>query len=228
MIKEILKIFEKHSTLQKVEHTFDEMLALAKDMFSKATSPLDSAPADEDLRTYLWEKDEEINKLESEIRRRLYTHLVVGKCATSDLSSVMAFMSLVKDAERLGDFCKNIFRVLRAANGPEKPEAQANLLKMRKNILKQFDNIREVLKSDDQKRTLEIVDLSKRDQQRCQTNIDNLIMGDTEASDCNNPVACALLFRFFKRVLSHQINIATSVYLPLDKLDFFDEPAPVD
>ncbi len=227
MIKEILKIFEKHSTLQKVEFTFDEMLVLARDMFFKATTPLESAPADENLRTYLWEKDEEINKLESTIRRRLYTHLVVGKCATSDLSSVMAFMSLVKDAERLGDFCKNVFRVLRSMKEEEKPDAKEKLLKLRKNILKQFDNIREVLQSDDQKRTLEIVNLSKRDQQRCQTYIKSLIEG-TDEVDCTNAVACALLFRYFKRVLSHQINIATSVYLPLDKLDFFDEPMPED
>ena len=39
-----------------------------------------------------------------------------------------------------------------------------------------------------------------------------------------NATAGALTCRYFKRITSHAANIATSLVMPVDKLDFFDEP----
>ena len=38
-----------------------------------------------------------------------------------------------------------------------------------------------------------------------------------------NLAGVALTARYFKRVASHAANIVTSIVMPLDKLDFFDE-----
>jgi len=35
--------------------------------------------------------------------------------------------------------------------------------------------------------------------------------------------ATALTYRYFKRIVSHSMNIITSVVMPFDKTDFFDE-----
>jgi phosphate uptake regulator len=40
-----------------------------------------------------------------------------------------------------------------------------------------------------------------------------------------NAVAVAIIIRFFKRVAAHLGNICTSVVMPIDKLDYFDESA---
>jgi len=39
-----------------------------------------------------------------------------------------------------------------------------------------------------------------------------------------NPTGRALAYRYFKRVVSHAANVVTSIVMPLDKLDYFDEP----
>ena len=39
----------------------------------------------------------------------------------------------------------------------------------------------------------------------------------------NEAVCFALIARYFKRIMAHLVNIATSVVLPLSDLDYFDE-----
>jgi hypothetical protein len=44
---------------------------------------------------------------------------------------------------------------------------------------------------------------------------------------CFDVAANPLAYRYFKRVISHSMNIATSIFMPLDKIDFMDEkPRP--
>ncbi|KPK44348.1 MAG: hypothetical protein AMJ65_03220, partial [Phycisphaerae bacterium SG8_4] len=51
------------------------------------------------------------------------------------------------------------------------------------------------------------------------------IVADVARSDLsvNEAVCLALVARHFKRIVSHLVNIATSVVLPLSDLDYFDE-----
>ena len=39
-----------------------------------------------------------------------------------------------------------------------------------------------------------------------------------------NAAVTVLAYRYFKRVISHIGNVVTSLVVPLDKLDYFDEP----
>jgi len=223
MIKEILELFKGNSALDEIETNLVTMLEIASDMFNKVTEAFETGKLDTELKTYLWNRDEEINQLDQKIRRRLFTHLLVGNCKQGDVSSVLAFMTVVKDAERLGDFMKNIYRVLETNFQPEKEDANEKLLRLRRHINKQFGNIKVVLKSNDEKRALEIVEMSRRDQDTCKATIADLIRGDNSNFDCLNPVSCALLMRYFKRVLSHQINVAMAIYMPLDRLDTYSD-----
>ena len=45
--------------------------------------------------------------------------------------------------------------------------------------------------------------------------------------DVNEAVCFALIARYFKRIMAHLVNIATSVVLPLSDLDYFDEKRDV-
>ncbi len=220
MFREILEIFRRHTTLDEIENEFDQMLEIAKVMFQNATAPIAGEDAEPDIRSFIKEHDMKINRIEQGIRRKIYTHLVVS--GTADLAPALAFMNIVKDAERLGDFVKNIYEVIHRSRLQEEPQLE-KILRLRRHILLQFDNIREVLKVHDDLRAKQIVELSKKDQAECDGYIFSLVEGSNELIECKNPVACALIFRFFKRVLSHLVNIATAVYMPIDKLDVFDE-----
>ena len=222
MFKEILEIFKRHSALDEIGQDFIEMLRISEEMFVEATKCMESGQPDPAVADYLKQRDVKINELEQQIRRRLYTHLLVS--GTADLSPALAFMSIVKDAERLGDFTKNIFSTLHRAKSIAPEPCHEIKIRMRNHIIKQFKNIQQVIASHNEEQAREIVALSRRDQAECDQYIWALVEGKNDLIACNNPVACALLFRFFKRVLSHLVHIATSVYMPLDKLDVFDEP----
>ena len=40
----------------------------------------------------------------------------------------------------------------------------------------------------------------------------------------SDAVARALYFRFLKRITAHVMNFLTSLVLPIDRLDYYDEP----
>jgi phosphate uptake regulator len=43
----------------------------------------------------------------------------------------------------------------------------------------------------------------------------------------DDPATLVLCYRYFKRIVSHCRNVATSIFMPLDKIDYFDEnPRP--
>ena len=214
MFSKILEIFRKHSALDEVEKKLDEMLEIASDIFNKATEALETGTIGADYGEYIWKRDRKINGIEQEIRRRLYTHLVIS--GTADLYPAMAFLRVVQDAERCGDYVKNLFSVIEAMTEPETGETAEKLLRLRRHTIKQFQNIREVLKNNDEKLAQKIVEFSRRDQDECEQNILNMIRKEDEDIRCNNPVAAALSFRYYKRLLSHLIHIAQAMYMPLD------------
>ena len=222
MFKEILDLFKRHSALDAIEEDFLSMLDIARDMFERATEPMVTGVVASETEAYVTGRDAKLNELEQSIRRRLYAHLLVS--GTADLHPSMAFMSIVKDAERLGDYSKNIHAAVRRMKTANPAPSPAPKLRLREHILLQFTNIRKAVADHDEQKAREIVVLSKRDQAECDQYIWALIEGRNEEVGSENPVASALLFRFFKRMLSHLVNIGTSVYLPLDKLDAFDEP----
>jgi hypothetical protein len=53
----------------------------------------------------------------------------------------------------------------------------------------------------------------------CDSQVSRIISG----GECKSPAVFVLLFRFFKRIVRHLTNIVSSVVMPIDKLDYFDE-----
>ena len=45
----------------------------------------------------------------------------------------------------------------------------------------------------------------------------------SDSSGSRHAVAAALGYRYVKRVMAHGMNIVSSVFMPVDKLDYFDE-----
>ena len=53
----------------------------------------------------------------------------------------------------------------------------------------------------------------------CDAGVDRML-----ALEGVNPAVSLLCFRYFKRVAGHASNIVSSIFMPIDMLDFFDEP----
>jgi phosphate uptake regulator len=63
--------------------------------------------------------------------------------------------------------------------------------------------------------------------QWCQPNWMGKELAKSEMS-VNEAVCFTLIARYFKRIVAHLVNIATSVVLPLSDLDYFDEKRTIE
>ena len=105
MLKKFLELFHKESQLSQAFERSREMLRVDKEMFEEASRSLRERD-DARLEIDIYAKDQLINAYEREVRRKVFTHLVVS--GDSDLHAGLVLASVVIDIERIGDYTKNI------------------------------------------------------------------------------------------------------------------------
>jgi len=218
IFQQLINFWKGDSGLKNIFSKFDDMMIIAKEMFEKATnnvfSPSDDLNA-ESRELVKW--DGRINALQQSIRRDVVLHITVK--GSKDTLPCLLLMSLVKDAERLGDYAKNIMEVAERYHDFEKDNYFETLKIMRGDILKWFDETKIAFDNTDAKHAQITREKAYESEKEC----DRIAWEMMEKTDKKDNVAIALLFRFFKRIAAHLDNIATSVIVPIDKLDYHDE-----
>jgi phosphate transport system protein len=99
--------------LEHIEEVLQRMFADDRHAFDLAMSALLGGAAPKSVGTELRATDHQVNEAEREIRRELVVHASVH--GGVDTPSVLVYMSIVNDVERIGDYAKNIFDL--AADG---------------------------------------------------------------------------------------------------------------
>ena len=218
IIKQLINFWRDDSALKGMFSEFNEMLVIAKDMFERVTKNLFDPSKDMEAESKEVVKlDGRLNALQQIIRRDIVMHITVQ--GSKDILPCLLLMSIVKDAERLGDYAKNILEIGERFKNFEKGEYFDKLKSMQKNIILWFDETKTAFAEIDEKRASETQQKFFGYEKEC----DRIAWELINTQDKKDAVALALLFRFFKRILAHLGNICTSVTMPLDKLDYYDE-----
>ena len=110
MLKNLIDAFRSGDPLSEMLQKFNTMLDKAEWVFAQTAPEKIKAANVQDLYESIYANDRQINELERAIRYRILSHLTVNP--GEDASSCMMLMVVIKDAERIGDYCKNIFEVL--------------------------------------------------------------------------------------------------------------------
>jgi len=200
---------------EEIQRRFSQMLEDGRHIFDAASNALIGGTDPDVIREDLFGTDSRINHTEQQIRRMIVVHGTVH--GASHFPSLLVLMSVAKDAERIGDYAKNIFDL--AVERPSfSDEQRAELIDIKDKISKLLVRARHLYESEDKASARaflsecdELEDACDAGMKRCLTALENTTV-------------VALSFRYFKRVISHASNIVTSLVMPLDKLDFFDEP----
>ena len=103
MWSDIVSLFKGVGLCQEA---FDEsllMLAESQSMFGDCVAALH---AEGSLVADIYERDQQINRYERSVRRKIVTHMSVS--AKPDINMGLVLTSLVVDIERIGDYTKNI------------------------------------------------------------------------------------------------------------------------
>ena len=219
MFKNLISFWKGKDFLTKVLEDFKKMLDDTKYMFESVCRTLIEGKADPGLKEKTYEVDKKVNLLEKEIRKRIVEHLSIQPSADVPVSLVL--MSVVKDAERIGDYCKNLLEVISLLKKPlERRRFEELFDRLDEKILEEFEKTQKAFIESDEALAREILYLEREVTKDCDNIVKKLATSDFST---NKAVCLTLLARYFKRIAAHLANIATSVILPVSDLDFFDE-----
>jgi len=216
VIRTLLYALRAGSSLRDVKEDFCSMLSDTEHMFRAVTDVLLGKAEPETIRDGIYTKDREVNRKEQDIRRRLVGHLVLSRMV--DAPACLVFMSVAKDVERIGDYCKNILEV---APFYSIPGAEARyalpLQEIREQLAELFQKAGKAFTESDESLAEKVLRTHEVIAKKCDMLIGQVLNDTLPAREA---VSTALLSRYFKRVVRHMGNIVSSVVAPVEKIDF--------
>ena len=128
-------------------------------------------------------------------------------------------MSLIKDAERIGDYSKNIFELGIMLGGTRVQDMKyfGRLSATRQKIADSFPLLQRAFAESEEGAARAILDSYEGIKGECNGILKDLFADDLPGREA---VATALFCRYLKRVNSHVTNIASGLTYPLDQIDF--------
>tara|TARA_B100001123_G_scaffold166013_1_gene191201 strand:+ start:540 stop:1208 length:669 start_codon:yes stop_codon:yes gene_type:complete len=207
----------EESGLENIESQVQRMVNDARHTFDLALSAV-TGGAVETVADEIRETDRQINATEVEIRRALLVHASVH--GGIDTPEVLAFMNMIKDLERIGDYNKNIFDLAEeGVSFTESPELDS-ILSLRDEVSSRISLMGEILSMRDEERARTYIERGDEMRKDFDRRVNELLHSTEEAVTA---VPRALLFRFLKRVSAHSSNVVSAVVMPVDQLDYYDE-----
>lgn len=219
MFKNLLQFWKGKDFLNQVLEEFKNMLDDAQIMFDSVCRRLIDNKEEPGLKDKVYGIDKQVNDLQRDIRKRVIEHLSLQPSV--DVPTCLLLMSVVKDAERLGDYAKNLYEVSTLMKDLLNKEKYLELFNgIEAEISELFKETTKAFIESDEAKAAKSWDYKTKISKRCDQIIEKLAESNLTV---NEAVCFALIARYFKRITAHLTNIATSVILPLTDLDYFDE-----
>ena len=217
----ILDLFKQSNWSNELVGRIVEMLDLGQEMFRYTAGVVVDGQPDTDPQTLLYDRDQRINHLERSIRRRVVSRLSVSGQG-ADIPSALIFTNVVKDGERIGDYIKNLHEVREMM--PASPDLELYRKWLGEStavITELFDITRQAFQESDAELAGKVIKQAKNQGREHERMIREIT---TSALATHDAVCLVLILRFYKRVVAHMGNIASTVVMPVDMIDFYDEP----
>lgn len=216
MLKQVMALWKNESFMKRVVEKFGEMISDDEYLFTRAWEVFMGQAVIDQIKQPFYDKDISVNNGEREIRRMLVEHLSLHP--RHDISGSLVMMSLVKDAERIGDYSKNIFEVGIVLEGKVKEmKYLERLSSLHRKIADRFPQLKTAFLESDTNIARKILKEYAPIKGECNGILHDLF---SEELSTREAVATALLSRYLKRINSHMSNIASGIIYPLDQIDF--------
>lgn len=205
--------------LEEIDDRITEMLLDCRHAFDLSINTLLSGGDPQVVGPEIRTTDIRVNKAERAVRRALLVHVSV-RGTGADLPLVLASMSIIKDVERIGDYAKNVWDL--AAEGIDLSDAPdlPLLLAWRDRISQAIGETARIYRDRDAAAAHESLKALDAVLDECDDMITEQVRSTGSPRDA---VPRALLFRYLKRVGAHLMNVLTSLVMPIDRLDYYDE-----
>ena len=217
MLRAILEALKGRDDIAVLVDEFSGMLELASQILHAASdayfSPLDSTVDREAFRA----QDVKINKLERKIRKRLLWLLMEQDDARNAPTGLL-LMSLVKDAERIGDYAKDIAMLSTFAGGAAQADP-AVLRGIATEVGDMVNALPRVFRDSDRTVAAQLVRQGRSLSDRCEDHLKRIASGPTFAGLASHLLAT----QYYLRTLGHAMNILSGLVNPLHKVDYHDD-----
>lgn len=160
------------------------------------------------------EKDENIDMGERMVRRLVFQHVMMKP--DQDLPSALALVSVVHDAERIGDYNKSLMYLSQWRTDSFSQHAQALVcVEVRDMIAPMFGQALKAIREGDAEEARKVMAQSSVAKDKTQEIQDALMQ--QAAGGCDD-VVCSSCAQYLRRISAHLSNIASSVANPFDLL----------
>jgi len=211
----ILELFKKETLLKQVVTEIDQMFAKNKQMYKSVIEFMfNNKPIVIDIS----KEDKELNQFEIEIRKKVFEHLSINP--SKDLAFSLIIIDVARDTERIGDYCKNIYKLATEfPNVKKEGKYWAELKSMSDYLEKLIENIHLAFRDANQNlANQEIANYRKAIYLPAWELIKN-VANDNSLSNQETAVLI-LTARYFRRISAFSINIATSVVNEFPKIRY--------
>ena len=217
----VLEFFKGGSdqTLEQIEATIVEMLRINRHTFDLAINTVVAGTDPESVDTEVHKSDRKVNKAERRIRKELVVHTSVHGPQT-DFPRVLVAMSVIKDAERIGDYSKNIWDLAAAGVDLSEAEDAGRWLALRDRTSRSIAESARIYHERDTEAAHALVQEMDEWTAAFDECVDEMMASEGPASDA---VSRALLCRYLKRITAHLMNVISSLVMPVHRLDYYDE-----
>lgn len=218
MFAKLRQIIGSNDPDEVIASDLQTMMAQAAQLVRHGGRVFDGETLSPEQREAFYASDQAINQLEQKIRRQVVSRVTLS--SPTHRTRLLAFLSLVKDVERLGDYAKNLVEAAellpRPPPGNGVPE---DLAQIRSEVEAILDEAHSVLDCSDEKRAWILLDRGYRVSVRCDALVASLARSSLSAAVA---VPSALAARYYKRVAKHLMNLLSSVVMPLDRIGYYD------
>ena len=202
----------------EMQGEFVRMLANGRRGLDVATAALLDGASPDVAGRHLREAVQRVNDGQRKVRRELVVHAAVEGATDTKL---LVYMNIVKDAARIGDYARDIYELsalgVNFSNAPDREE----MVGYRDRISAMISDAAGILAADDG-------DAANVALAAADVMLDEFDEKVAALCGCDRPggeaVPRALLYRHFKRVAAHVMNVLSAVVMPVDGLDYYDGP----
>lgn len=162
--------------------------------------------------------DDVVDEGERMVRRSVLEHLTVNP--SKDLVASLVLVSMVQDAERIGDFARGLAEVASLAKSRREGPVADELRALAERIRPLFETCEQAFRKDDPELARQVV-ITHRETKR------ELVRFTRRIADSGLSADMALVYggaaRILRRIGAHLSNIASTVVQPYDRIRHGDE-----
>ena len=137
------------NSLDNIDAKLSEMLTNSTRVFDISMNALLGDTNLDSVRDDLYDTDKAINELHREVRREMIIHSAVNS-RNLDIPLLLSYMTMSKDIERIGDYCKYLFEIAETGNTFAKGDDLDSYIELRNDIGKLIVYLQSCIALDDE------------------------------------------------------------------------------